>query len=50
MFEKLGISSAQGVITEFAGKYGLEQVQSQPGKAERLAIWRYNGMEDVQRH
>lgn len=33
------------MITEFAGKYGLEQVQSQPGKAEHLDT---TGMEDVQ--
>lgn len=43
MLEKLGISSVHYVVTEFVGKYGPEQVQSQAGKAEHLSVWRYNG-------
>ena len=31
------------MITEFVEKYGLERVQSQPGKAEHLGARRYNG-------
>lgn len=43
MFEELGISSVHCVIIEFVGRYGLEWVQSQSGRAEM-------GMEDAQKH
>lgn len=43
LFEELGIFSRHYVITEFVGKYGLEWMQSQPGKAEHLGTCRYGG-------